>query len=221
MSVSLSFTELAERPDPARRVGLMTISATPATSKELPQRGYGLFAGVLSYLVPGLGQISQGRFGKGLLFFIGLYGLFFYGQYLGSWSNVYIAEPLANNKPWDLPDLIINLYNRPQFVGQFWIGIAAWPAVWQYNHLPVPSETQSPFWHTFQRMPPEQPDKAPPDWQGKSLNELQTEGDKTWDLGWVFTVIAGVLNVLVIYDAAAGPALGASESPPEKERMAA
>jgi len=38
------------------------------------------------------------------------------------------------------------------------------------------------------------------------LNELQTNGDKTWDLGWVFTVVAGVLNILVIYDAFAGPA---------------
>ena len=31
-------------------------------------------------------------------------------------------------------------------------------------------------------------------------------GDKTWDLAWVYTVIAGVLNVMVIYDAFAGPA---------------
>jgi Family of unknown function (DUF6677) len=38
------------------------------------------------------------------------------------------------------------------------------------------------------------------------INQLQRDGDKTWDLGWVYTVIAGVLNVLVIYDALAGPA---------------
>ena len=44
------------------------------------------------------------------------------------------------------------------------------------------------------------------DWKGKTLNELQNEGDKTWDLGWVFTVIAGALNIMVIYDALAGPA---------------
>ena len=40
------------------------------------------------------------------------------------------------------------------------------------------------------------------------LNELQRDGNKRWDLGWVYTVIAGVLNVLVIYDALAGPAFG-------------
>jgi hypothetical protein len=96
-----------------------------------------------------------------------------------------------------MPNLLANIYNRPQFAGQFWIGIAAWPAIWQYNKLPVPSEEAHPFWHDFQRQPSE-----------NVLNELQAEGDKTWDLAWVYTVIAGALNVLVIYDAVAGPALG-------------
>ena len=43
------------------------------------------------------------------------------------------------------------------------------------------------------------------------LNRLQRESDKTWDLGWVYTVIAGVLNILVIYDAFAGPAFAEGE----------
>ena len=33
--------------------------------------------------MPGLGQIVQGRLGKGLLFFVCLYTLFFYGLFLG------------------------------------------------------------------------------------------------------------------------------------------
>src|SRR6188508_3427687 len=41
-------------------------------------------AGFLSYLVPGLGQVYQGRFGKGVLFFACIYVLFFYGNALGS-----------------------------------------------------------------------------------------------------------------------------------------
>ena len=39
------------------------------------------------------------------------------------------------------------------------------------------------------------------------LNALQRDGDKLWDLGWVYTVIAGALNVLVVFDAVAGPAV--------------
>src|SRR5262249_12330752 len=44
------------------------------------------------------------------------------------------------------------------------------------------------------------------------LNQLQNEDDKKWDLGWVFTVIAGVLNIMVIYDALAGPAFATAAS---------
>ena len=39
------------------------------------------------------------------------------------------------------------------------------------------------------------------------VNKLQTNGDKLWDLGWVYTVIAGILNILVIYDAFSGPVI--------------
>src|SRR5262249_48341091 len=102
-------------------------------------------AGVLSYLVPGLGQIVQGRVAKGLLFLVCIYTLFFYGVYLGTGSvtldgktyrvssNVYLPDS-AEEQPREkqLPPLAQNLYNRPQFAGQFWVGIAAWPAIIQY-----------------------------------------------------------------------------------------
>jgi Family of unknown function (DUF6677) len=163
-----------------------------------PKSNYSLRAGVLSYLVPGLGQIYEGRVGKGILFMVCLYGLFFYGMYLGDWKNVHLPNTAGKNPPpVNMPNLLANIYNRPQFAGQFWIGIAAWPAIWQYVHSPEPSEETQSFWRDFQRQPSE-----------KTLNELQAEGDKTWDLAWVYTVIAGALNVLVIYDAVAGPALG-------------
>jgi len=165
-----------------------------------------LSAGVLSYLIPGLGQISQGRTGKGLLFLISLLAMFAYGMYLGDWRNVYLADNLARQRQGNWPGLASTLYNRPQYIGQFWIGIAAWPAIWQYNQMPVPSKESSPFWHEFGRCPEE-----------AVINRLQTNGDKTWDLGWVFTVIAGVLNILVIYDAAAGPAQGLTDLLPDKE----
>jgi hypothetical protein len=37
-------------------------------------------AAVLSYLIPGLGQIYQGRFGKGFLFMVSLLGMFILGR---------------------------------------------------------------------------------------------------------------------------------------------
>ena len=55
-------------------------------------------AGALSYLIPGLGQIYQGRVVKGVVFFVSLYALFFYGMSLGKWKNVYLPSgPNAGN----------------------------------------------------------------------------------------------------------------------------
>jgi len=182
----------------------------PSTTAERPSDPV---AAVLSYLIPGLGQIYQGRIGKGLLFFLCVYALFFIGMYLGSGtvhikgetytvsSNVYLPDTADKNNPFGLPHLLANLYNRPQFAGQFWVGVAAWPAIWQYLNYDDRQERGDPLLGHFQRSPSE-----------AALNAVHTSGDKLLELGWVFTVIAGVLNVMVIYDALAGPAfLPASE----------
>lgn len=167
----------------------MSTAAAPGTPVPPAATPLNPFAALLSYLVPGLGQIYQGRFGKGLLFFVCLYGLFFYGMHLGSWKNVYLADVAGQFGPSRVPAVVRNCWERLQFLGQFWIGVAAWPAILQYNNKPVP------FNKDFQKAP-----------QGDEINDLQRDGDKTWDLAWVYTVIAGVLNILVIYDALAGAA---------------
>jgi hypothetical protein len=176
---------------------------------------YSPLAAFLSYLVPGLGQIVQGRVAKGLLFFVCLYGMFFGGMAMGDWKNVYIPDTARDatldwaNNPWHLPRGMANLYNRLHYVGQFWIGVAAWPALWQYNRLPVPSEQTSPFWHNFERQPSEDEE-----------NNLNLEGGKLPDVAWVYTVIAGVLNLLVIYDALAGPVAATGAANPAAPRPA-
>jgi hypothetical protein len=138
--------------------------------------------------------------GKGVLFLVCLYGLFFYGMYLGNWKNVYIPDSSRVNNPWGLKTPVVaNLWNRLQFVGQFWIGVAAWPAILQYNAYDERQE-RGPVFGTFQRAPSE-----------AEINKLQIESDKSWDLGWVCTVVAGVLNILVIYDAYAGAAFAEGE----------
>jgi len=187
------------------------VSALPS-----PARVHSPLAGFLSYLVPGLGQMYQGRVGKGLLFLVCLYGMFFYGMYLGRWSNVYMValderRGLGSMEiaGFHLPPTLSAIGHRPQFAGQFWIGMAAWPAIWQYVHF---DERDADAWlGRYQRMPIENRDDSKP--QLLALNDLQRNSDKTWDLAWVYTVIAGVLNILVIYDAFAGPAFVAGEEP--------
>lgn len=183
----------------------------PAHEPDLQQEP-SVLAGLLSYLVPGLGQIYQGRFGKGLLFMTSLLGMFFLGQAMGNWRNVYM--PAVDVGPGGAEVLVrkplASVYNRWHFAGQFWIGMAAWPAIWQFYDLPMPKQDENAFWHHYQR--------APQNWQDEQeINEFLTESDKTPDLGWVYTVIAGMLNILVIYDAFAGPAYGPSRPRVEEE----
>jgi hypothetical protein len=169
----------------------------------LPHVKLDFFAGFLSYLLPGMGQISQGRVSKGIVFFVSLHALFFYGMYLGSWQNVWLPkkERAGNFFSKTIPDIL----DRPHFAGQFFIGMSAWPAVYQYLYYEEPQRVIR--MKNFQRAP-----------SSEEINNLQRNNNKTWDLGWVYTVIAGVLNLLVIYDAIAGPAFREVPNPaPEKK----
>jgi hypothetical protein len=180
--------------------------SSPPSAPPLPPRRLDPLAAVLSYLLPGLGQVLQGRIGKGLLFFVCLYGLFFYGMWMGQMKNVWLPD--ATRLPavevpivGQLDGLAKAVYHRPQFLGQFWIGVAAWPALVQYAAYEPPGEGEerarpAAVLGYYMQAPTE-----------AELNTLQRGGDKRWDLGWVYTVIAGVLNVLVIYDAFAGPVI--------------
>jgi hypothetical protein len=250
---------------------------TESSNNILPPRRPSLLAAVLSYLVPGLGQIYQGRVAKGILFLVCLYGLFFTGMALGDWKNVYLpdlARGADNDPPWDnntwrLPKsltFLANVYNRPHFAGQVWIGVAAWPAIAQYlagtPYVVMPDGTHgrifdkedpaAPNTHHYVRIPRSGRFQPPPVpitklsgdevevdlSDGKAtrlpvhslpllgrfmeqpdedeLNQFLTNSDKTPDLGWVYTVIAGVLNILVIYDAFAGPAFGSGAIVPRE-----
>lgn len=176
-------------------------SAVPETNAApappLPPVKLDPFAAFLGFLIPGLGQVYQGRTGKGLLFFFGLYSLFFYGMWMGQWKNVWLPD-VSDQPPLEIGSgkyegVPSSLYYRPQFLGQFWIGVASWPAVVQYRTFDK-NQKEHRILRSFQRAPSEE-----------ELNDIQRAGDKRIDLGWVYTVIAGVLNLLVIYDALAGP----------------
>jgi hypothetical protein len=163
------------------------LKAVPA-----PPQKPDLLGGILSYLVPGLGQLYQGRLLKAAIFFVGLYGLFFYGLYLGKYQNVFLTN--RDSSDANRASVVRKIVARPHFGGQFFIGIAAWPAIIQHVNF-KPEEAQDPRFGKFMREPTDE-----------EMNAFQRDDNKIWDLAWVYTVIAGVLNILVIYDAVAGPA---------------
>ena len=152
-------------------------------------------AAVLAWLVPGLGHIYQGRFAKGLLFFVCLMGAFVYGMYLGEWKSVYWA--------WDDRKPVI------EGICRLGMGLPALPSILQSfrkdgEGLPVIGGFQAT------------PSKA-------ELDELNARLSRTWDIAKIYTMIAGLLNILVILDAQSGPAehIPARARDPKQEPAAA
>ena len=141
------------------------------------------FAALLAWMVPGLGHLYQGRKGKALLYFVSICSLFFMGLILGDWRVVYWrwVNPLTNSEQFCI-----------NYLGQFFVGLPALPGLIQatlrmYNINPV-------LWGYL--VEPTQ----------NEINGLYPRLGKFVEMGYLYTTIAGFLNVLAIFDALEGPA---------------
>jgi hypothetical protein len=153
-----------------------------------------LLAAVLAWLIPGLGHLYQGRTGKGMLFFVCVLGTFVYGLYLGQGKVVYASVP--GHDPW-----------RWQYYCQMGVGMPALPALVQrsrfmqerpllWGGLMAPPRNEQTSWIDDSNQETTQPDEL-----AKWIVDMHPH----YELGTVYTVIAGLLNLLVICDAYAGP----------------
>ncbi|MFT3881023.1 MAG: hypothetical protein QM703_15345 [Gemmatales bacterium] len=213
------------------------MSAAPInTTKPPPEIGpvpIPVLAALLSFMVPGLGQIVQGylsknfvRMSKGCLFLVCIWGMFFYGYARSQWRNVYLPHvqevyladdqaagrigKAANFMGRPMPPLLGNLWNRPQYIMQFFAGLPAWPALWNYFlpdstlfskiQISPGSVTEANAGSNFARR------KHWEEYEAED-NRIQEEPGmgRLWDIYWIYTVLAGALNIMVIYDAYAGP----------------
>ncbi|MBU4273690.1 MAG: hypothetical protein KKE86_08690 [Planctomycetes bacterium] len=158
-------------------------------------------AAFLAWLIPGLGHLYQGRRAKAALFFVCIMGLFVFGLYLGS-SNEQckdgkgkIGYGRAVYFSWKKGE------RTWAYLCQVCVGLPALPAMIQASrmnhHKPV-------WWGGFMAPPRPKPcndaNKDQP-----TLHDLHRVLNRYFELAWVFTTIAGLLNVLAIYDAWAGP----------------
>jgi hypothetical protein len=157
-------------------------------------------AALLAWLVPGLGHLYQRRTAKGILFATCVLGTFFYGLFLGGGRVVY-----ASWRPTD---------RRPQFICQLGAGVVAMPALIQAYRV---KNDKEPLFHGLMAPPtvagmgtPERP----------TLNDLHYTFNRRFELGTLFTMIAGLLNILAVYDAWGGPSLADEEldrPPPDED----
>ncbi len=142
-----------------------------------------LFSAFLAWLIPGAGHFYQGRTGKALLYCVSILGLYFAGLAMGEGKIVYWR--------WVSP------FNNPEkfciyYVGQFWVGLAALPALIQgtLEHF-----GNDPWFGGLLAAPTQ-----------NDLNGLHPRLGKLVEIGTIYTTVAGLLNILAIYDAYEGPA---------------
>ena len=149
-----------------------------------------LIAGLLAWLWPGAGHLYQRRYAKGMLFMVCILGTFFFGLVLGEGKVVYAAQ--FRDKAEAYPGIQGKLSRWP-FAMQIGVGLPASPAVlqWLGDKPGVP-----PKFGTWMASPENR----------KELSKWNKDLGTRYDLALLYTVIAGLLNWLAIYDAAAGPA---------------
>jgi hypothetical protein len=179
-------------------------AADPSAATEIDLKDPRL-AAFLAWLIPGLGHIYQGRTSKGILFFVCILGTFFYGLYLGDGRVVY-----ASTTP--------SIFTRWQYFCQLGVGLPAMPALVQRQRALAGKPPL--LGDNFMRPPHNRPTEST-DTAGRKVRHPDELAEWNYDLsdmfemGTVYTVIAGLLNLLVIYDAYGGPLV---ILPPEKKK---
>ena len=154
-------------------------------------------AAFLAWLIPGAGHVYQGRTGKGILYAVCILTLYFLGLAMGEGKIVYWrwVNPLNNPEKFCL-----------YYLGQFFVGLPALPALIQgtLQHFDA-----RPLFGGFMAVPDQ-----------NVLNGLHPRLGKLVEIGSMYTAVAGLLNILAIYDAYEGPAyvsLGEDEPVPTPE----
>lgn len=176
-------------------------------------------AAFLAWLIPGLGHLYQRRTAKGILFLACILGTFLYGLFaLGGGKVVYASPPGQAPYRW-------------QYWCQLGVGLPALPALIQKERdkrekpaLWSDLGSEQGAFNRFMAPPRDFKREIDPD-TGRIEYEPFTSRDEGgnlvvhpdelakwnhdlhhfYELGTVYTMIAGLLNILVIYDAAAGP----------------
>jgi len=154
-----------------------------------------VLAAFLAWLVPGLGHYYQGRTTKAGLFCVCILTTWVLGFALGGGHVVY-----ASRFPGDF---------RWHYVLQSGVGAAALPALIQGKRMNDYTdyrtgrtrESYRPLWGGFMA-PPTRPVL---DDQADDVSAWYARHGAGYEMGTWYTVIAGLLNILVIYDAYGGP----------------
>jgi hypothetical protein len=140
----------------------------------------------LAILFPAAGHFYQGRRNKAYLFAACILGLFLMGMIIGKGRVVYYSFSADDFRIQYPAQVMIGLPAAPSLV-QAWIG---------------DRDPQRKFLNGFMAPPPINPDKRN---NRDALSQWHLESSAGFELGTLYTAVAGLLNLLVIMDAFAGP----------------
>lgn len=167
-----------------------------------------MLAAFLAWLIPGLGHFYQGRTAKAALFFVCIMATFLFGLYLGSDTRSDAERGGDKNLGWGR----VVYYSwragdkRLPYLCQVGVGLPALPALVQANRMKSGKRVLCGGLMAPPRMPStlvEDPNQDQP-----TDDELHKVLHRGFELGTVYTMIAGLLNVLAVYDAWGGPVFG-------------
>ena len=153
-------------------------------------------AAFLAWLIPGLGHFYQGRIAKGVLFFVCIMGTFLYGLYIGDGRVVYASTP--------------SILTRWQYLFQLGVGLPATPALVQRARM-EDGKGPLPLLGDVMRPPAMRGDFRSRDLAGHEVihpdevAKWNHDSADMFEMGTVYTIVAGLLNLLVICDAFGGP----------------
>ena len=192
-------------------------------------------AAVLAWLIPGAGHFYQRRWGKGGLFMVCILGTFFMGMWMGQGRVVYASWRHNDQRYAYFCQLGTGLPALPALVQAFRMGSDT-PRAPLFNGLMAPplmpgqlvpgdwaeqqvaaGEFDRDDFPTLGEQPrPEYVTYRDAARSGDPYNQISAWNFKMgafFELGTVYTLIAGLLNVLAIYDAWGGPVLVPTGSP--------
>lgn len=166
---------------------------------------------LLAWIFPGLGHFYQGRVVKGAIFALCLIPLLAMGLWMGTYR-----EPSADNAPGTLrfASCVYCDFGKPSgssagllqrlmagrlyFIPQAANAMMAIPALVQSQRF---ADGKQLYWNGAFAPPAKVPGQGRP-----TLNEILLTIHSWFDLGTIFIAVAGMLNILVMFDAFAGPA---------------
>jgi len=199
-------------------------------------------AAILAWLIPGAGHFYQRRFAKGLLFMVCVLATYFIGLLGLGHGRVVYASYRPNDFRWQYPlfqvhcgivalPAVVQAYKTKDGDDPYWVMCERYPADYadlnlRFSEIPadnppavMPEQTLK---DGFMAPPgslldPNKRDERTKDLPNQGvLARWHFDYRHFYELGTLYTMVAGILNLLAVYDAFCGPAILTAD---QRERL--